>query len=106
LGSTVEHITKTLSGFIAAAQPPSPKSTASVCAAFTTTDTTTTQFAATSAGVRQAVPPSRAKASATPGRTSQTWTAWPARRSEPAMPAPIAPSPIKPTLLVIVLFLG
>ena len=42
-GSTVEHITNTLPGFIAAAAPSSPNSTASVCAALTTTQTTTSQ---------------------------------------------------------------
>src|ERR1700735_3443221 len=62
-GSTVEHITKTLPGFMAAAAPPSPNRTASVCAAFTTTLTTTSQTAATAAGLLQATPPSAAKAS-------------------------------------------
>ena len=70
----MEHITKTLPGFIAAAQPPSPNSTLSVCAALTTTLTMTSQCCASSAGVAQATPPSAAKASATPGRASTTWT--------------------------------
>jgi hypothetical protein len=61
-GSTVEHITKTLPGCSAAATAPLPKSTSSVCAALTTTETTTPQCAATSAGLAQAVPPSAAKA--------------------------------------------
>src|SRR6218665_2193496 len=50
-GSTVEHMTKVLPGFMAAAAPPAPNSTDSVCAALTTTLTTTAQAAATSAGV-------------------------------------------------------
>ncbi len=44
-GSTVEHITKTLPAFMAAAAPPSPNKTASVCAALTTTLITTSQAA-------------------------------------------------------------
>src|SRR6218665_1364227 len=40
-GSTVEHMTKVLPGFMAAAAPPAPNSTDSVCAALTTTLTTT-----------------------------------------------------------------
>ncbi len=42
-GSTVEHMTKTAPGAMAAAQPCSPNSTDSVCAAFTTTEITTSQ---------------------------------------------------------------
>ena len=52
-GSTVEHITKTLPGRIAAAAPCSPNSTASVCAALTTTLTMTSQCAATACAARQ-----------------------------------------------------
>src|SRR6218665_2377062 len=44
-GSTVEHMTKVLPGFMAAAAPPAPNSTDSVCAASTTTLTTTPQAA-------------------------------------------------------------
>ena len=73
-GSTVEHITKTLPGFIASAQPPSPNSTLSVCAALITTLTMTSQCCASSAGEAQATPPSLAKESATPGRASTAWT--------------------------------
>ena len=61
------------------------------------TETTTSQRAASSAGVLHAVPPCAAKAAATPSRASQTWTSAPARRNDPAMPDPIAPRPIKPT---------
>ena len=60
----MEHITNTLPGFIAPAQPvpsPSPNSTASVCAALTTTDTTTSQAAPSSASEAQATPPSVGK---------------------------------------------
>src|SRR6218665_1595535 len=63
-GSTVEHMTKVLPGFMAAAAPPAPNSTASVCAALTTTLTTTAQAAATSAGLLQATPPCPPKATA------------------------------------------
>jgi hypothetical protein len=91
-------MTKTLLGRIAAAQPPSPNRTSSVCEALTTTLTITSHFAASSAALAQAMPPSAAKASATPGRRSTTCTLQPARRSERAIPPPIAPSPIKPTL--------
>src|SRR6218665_1521594 len=56
-GSTVEHMTKVLPGFMAAAAPPAPNSTDSVCAASTTTLTTTAQAAATSAGLFHATPP-------------------------------------------------
>src|SRR6185369_6348164 len=97
-GSTVEHITKTLPGRIAAAQPPSPNRTVSVWAALITTLTITSHRDASSAGEAHATPPSAAKASATPGRTSTTWTRQPARRSEPAIPPPIAPRPITATL--------
>lgn len=69
-GSTVEHITNTLPGRMAAAMPPSPNSTLSVCCAFTTTLTTTSQATAMSASVAQATPPSSANAAATPGRIS------------------------------------
>jgi len=72
--STVEHITNTLPGFMAAAQPSGPYNTDSVCAALTTTDTTTSQAAASSASEAQATPPPSAKACATPGRTSNTNT--------------------------------
>src|SRR6185369_1575486 len=97
-GSTVEHITKTLPGSIAPAQPPSPNRTVSVWAALITTLTITSHRDASSAGEAHATPPSAAKVSATPGRTSTTWTRQPARRSERAIPPPIAPSPITPTL--------
>jgi hypothetical protein len=64
LGSTVEHITNTLPGFMLAAQPgvvPSPNNTASVCAALTTTDTTTSHAAPSEARESCAVPPSLVK---------------------------------------------
>ncbi len=101
LGSTVEHITNTLPGRIASATPPLPNSTSSVCAALTTTDTTTSQARASAAALALAVPPSRANVSATPGRTSNTCTSKPARRSDCAMPLPMAPRPITPTLASI-----
>src|SRR5205085_3301705 len=72
-------------------------STAAVCAALTTTDTTTSHCAASSAALAHAGPPSRAKAAATPSRASLTKTSASARRSDPAMPEPIAPRPITPT---------
>jgi hypothetical protein len=100
----VEHITNTLPGFMWAAQPSWPNSTASVCAAFTTTDTTTSQAAPSSARLAQATPPSLAKASAASRRTSNTCTECPARRSEAAMPEPMAPKPIKPTVVMGVSF--
>ena len=59
---------------VVAAAPLSPNKTASVCAALTTTDTTTLTLAARSAGDVQATPPSFANCSAAPGRTSQTCT--------------------------------
>lgn len=74
-GSTVEHITNRLPGFIDAAQPgvvPSPNNTDSVCAALTTTETTMSHCAPSAASVSQATPPSRAKAWATSSRTSNT----------------------------------
>jgi hypothetical protein len=75
-GSTVEHITKTLPGVIAPAQPvPSPagpNSTASVCAALTTTEMTTSQAAPSAGSESQATPPSLAKACAASVRTSKT----------------------------------
>src|SRR5450830_23148 len=70
-GSTVEHMTNTLPRFMAAAQPPAPNSTLSVCAALTTTDTMTLHCAASSAGDAQATPPSAAKACAASPRTSK-----------------------------------
>src|SRR6218665_821690 len=47
-GSTVEHMTKVLPGFMAAAAPPAPNSPDSVCAPSTTTLTTTPQAPPTS----------------------------------------------------------
>ena len=103
LGSTVEHMTNTLPGRIAAAHPvPSPlgpNNTASVCAALTTTLTTTSHAAPSSATLLHAWPPSLANLSATSWRTSKTCTSKPARRSEAAMPEPMAPNPINPTLV-------
>src|SRR5574337_1057153 len=96
-GSTVEHITNRLPGRMWAATPSSPNSTASVCAALTTTETTTSQRAPSSASVSQALPPSWAKSCTTSRRRSNTWGAWPARRSDCAMPRPMAPRPTRPT---------
>ncbi len=59
-GSTVEHITNTAPGRSAAAMPPSPYSTASVCCALTTTLITMSQACAISASEAQATPPSAA----------------------------------------------
>ncbi len=95
-GSTVEHITNTLPGDIAAATPCLPNSTACVCSALTTTETSTSQPAAVSAGVAQARQPSAAKSCARPGCASHTRNSRPFLRNVAAMPAPMAPSPIKP----------
>lgn len=70
LGSTVEHITKTAPARNAAAMPPSPYNTVSVCWALTTTLITMSQAAAMSASVAQATPPCAAKAAAASGRMS------------------------------------
>src|SRR6185369_17017026 len=56
-GSSVEHMTKTLPGRIAAAQPPSPNRTVSVWAALITTLTITSHSDASSAGQAHATPP-------------------------------------------------
>jgi hypothetical protein len=65
--------------------------------ALTTTDKTTSHAAPKEASVSCADPPPLANAAATSRRTSNTCTLCPARRSEAAMPEPMAPKPIKPT---------
>jgi hypothetical protein len=94
-----------LLGFMLAAQPgvlPLPNNTLSVCAALTTTETITSQAAPSEPSESCATPPSLAKAAATSRRRSNTCTLCPVRRSDAAMPEPMAPKPIKPTVVVLI----
>src|SRR5215211_6691387 len=74
--------------------PLAPNRMVSVWAALTTTLTTTSAFAAASAGVWAPLPPSATNRATLSAETSQPVTSNPARRSEVAMPKPIDPRPI------------
>src|SRR5450830_305752 len=100
-GATVALEITTLPGLRLAAAPFSPNSTVSVCAALTTKVTSTSTAAPSSAGLAQATPPSAANLSSTSLRTSQAYTLNPARSNERATPSPIAPKPMTPTFLDI-----
>ena len=100
-GGTVAHEITTAPGRRCATIPPSsrpcpPNSTASVCAAFSTTETTASSEPATSAA-SPASPPSARSRSTASGFRSTPWTRCPARRSEPAMPKPMEPRPKRAT---------
>ena len=93
-GSMVAEETKTAPARMVSAAPAGPNSTASVWTALTTTQTTTSAPSAASAGVAAPRPPAASKRATASGFTSHAATEKPAFRSEPAMPAPIEPSPI------------
>src|SRR5262245_36858640 len=94
----VAEETNTAPAGIAAAAPCSPNSTASVCAALTTAETTIPAPAAAASGVVAPRPPAAAKRSTAPRSTSQPATSKPARRSEFAIPSPIEPRPMTAAL--------
>ena len=60
-------------------------------------DTKMSDVAAMASKEGHATPPSAANFCATSARTSNTFTTWPARRNDCAMPMPIAPKPMTPT---------
>jgi hypothetical protein len=76
------------------AAPFLPNRMDSVCAAFTTTDTTISAVRAASAGVAAPCPPAATKRATAASSTSHPVTAKPARFSDRAMPDPIEPNPI------------
>jgi len=93
-GSIVADETKTAPSGMVCAAPSGPKRMASVCAAFTTTETTTAAFRAASAGVDAPRPPSATKRSTAVSLTSHPVTSNPARLSDWATPKPMEPRPI------------
>ena len=96
IGSTVAEHTMTEPGFMEEASPFAPNSTSSVCAALTTSTTTTRQCGPRSAGRSTTWPPSFAKALRTSARVSQPQVVMPRRSAERAAPRPMEPRPTMP----------
>src|SRR6185312_5392766 len=83
----------------------SPYSTDSACWAVATINTSTSASAAASLMVAAALTPSPARAAALCGSMSKAVTVCPARATQLAMGAPMAPKPIHPTVVISAVFL-
>ncbi len=92
-------------GFMAETAPPSPNITLSTCSALTTSTTMMEQRAGKFGWRLRPGGSLRDEACTTAGRTSQTVTGKPLRSSDLATPPPIDPSPITPTLGLLICIL-